>query len=48
MFSVNVDVLVKDATSGDGLAHALVEFTLGDFLLTGITDEAGWAVFTLR
>ena len=47
-FSVDVSVLVKDATSGGGLANASVEFTLGDFMLTGNTDEEGWAVFTLR
>ena len=47
-FSVDVSVLVKDATSGSGLANASVEFTLGDFMLTGNTDEEGWAVFTLR
>ena len=47
-FSVDVSVLVKDATSGGGLANASVEFTLGDFMLTGNTDEEGLAVFALR
>ena len=47
-FSVDVWVHAKSATSGDGLADASVEFQLGDLMLTGTTDDYGWAVFYVR
>ena len=47
-FSVNVAVLVKDASSNDVVADVSVEFTLGDLVLTETTNYEGVVIFTLR
>jgi len=44
---VDVSVQVKDAVSGSVLADVSVEFTLGDLVLTGSTDDQGLAAFTI-
>merc|ERR1711990_612111 len=44
--SVSISVVVRSATTNEEVAGALVEFTLGDFIMTNTTDEQGLAIFT--